>query len=94
MTNSRPRCERPGTLAEEIGLLRELLRQMQERVEDEQPLKELIALAESLGRTTTRIAALLRAERSLGEGPAVDALLGQLVARLQPEQGQEVEQDD
>ena len=54
MTNSRPRRAQPGALAEEIGLLRDLLRQMQERVDDEQPLKELLSLADSLGRTTTR----------------------------------------
>jgi hypothetical protein len=45
MTNSRPRRAQPGALAEEIGLLRDLLVQMQERVDDEQPLKELLSLA-------------------------------------------------
>ena len=73
MTNLRPRRAQPGggqpgALAEEIGLLRDLLRQMQERVDDEQPLKELLSLADSLGRTTTRIAALLRAEEPVSIG--------------------------
>ena len=93
MTNSRPRRAQPGALAEEIGLLRDLLVQMQERVEDEQPLKELLSLADSLGRTTTRIAALLKAERGLGDAPAVDVLLGELVARLQKDDGEEAGRD-
>lgn len=101
MSGDKPRRQarpgNPGALAEEICLLRDLLRQLQERMEDDPPMKELLSLAEGLGRTTTRLATLLRVEQALNEvqseAPAVDELLGRLVLRAQQERQKEAEKN-
>ena len=101
MTGAKPRPGRGDgerrTLTAEIRLLRDLLQQVQSEVNGGESLKELLAVVDSLGRTSTRIAALLKADQALSvleeEQQTADRALQDLVERLRAERQEEGRKD-
>jgi nucleotide-binding universal stress UspA family protein len=101
MAGAKPRTGRESgerrTLSAEIRLLRDLLQQVQSEVNGGESLKELLAVVDSLGRTSTRIAALLKADQALSvleeEQQTADRALQDLVERLRAERQEEGRKD-
>ena len=84
------RREPPRSLAAEISLLRELLKQVRENLDAADTLKESLAVADSLGKLCARIAGLLRAEQTLADSQAgpynASHVLAKLVEKVKKEE--------
>ena len=89
----KPSPPQARSLAEEIDLLRSLLISVREQMDCADTLKETLAVADSLGKLSARIAALLRADQGLAvkEQGAYNAnhVLQELVEKLKLEEEEE-----
>lgn len=77
--------EDDGLLSAEIRSLRALIRRVEKTAEGEQKLDVLLNVLEMHGRACTRLAGMLKAERSLGEGDNLDAALKEAIAIVKGE---------
>lgn len=68
---TRKKSSSPPHLGGEVKLLRTVMRQLVDRMEDELPFKDLVRALDILSIASTRLATLLKTEKSLE--PAQDA---------------------
>ncbi len=78
-----------GILGSEIRSLRGLIRRVEAQARDNQPLASLLNVLEMHSRACTRLAALLKAERTLGTGDELHEALMEALQRVRRELGLE-----
>jgi hypothetical protein len=78
-----------GILGGEIRSLRGLIRRVEAQAKEDQTLASLLNVLEMHSRACTRLAALLKAERSLGTGDELHEALMEALQRVRRELGLE-----
>jgi hypothetical protein len=78
-----------GILGGEIRSLRSLIRRVETQAKEDQTLASLLNVLEMHSRACTRLAALLKAERSLGTGDELHEALMEALQRVRRELGLE-----
>jgi len=77
----------PRDLAEEINMLRGLIRQVIELADEERSFGELLSILEVVGKSSYRLATLLKVNRELGNGEGLMEVLNQAVSETMQELG-------
>jgi hypothetical protein len=76
-----------GILGSEIRSLRSLIRRVETQSEEDQTLASLLNVLEMHSRACTRLATLLKAERTLGSGDELHEALMEALQRVRRELG-------
>jgi hypothetical protein len=71
-----------GSLQEEIVMLRTFMRLIENMVDEGKPLGELLRMLDTLGRSSTRLAGLLRAQRELSEDKGFGTVFNQAISEV------------
>jgi hypothetical protein len=86
---ARPAVQASSGLNEEIGILRDITRRVVMLAGEGSELPDLMNLLDTVGKASTRLATLLKAQRALGaaEGLAasIDEALAQVIRELKDE---------
>ena len=72
----------PVGLDEEIGILRDIIRRVVVQGGAGLELAELMGMLDTVGKASTRLATLLKAQRALGEGEGLAASIDQALAQV------------
>jgi hypothetical protein len=76
-----------GSLQEEINMLRTLMRLVENLADEGKPVGELLKMLDILGKSSTRLASLLRAQRELCEENEFGSVFNQALAEVIKELG-------
>lgn len=76
-----------GSLQEEINMLRTLMRLVETLANEGKPVGELLKLLDILGKSSTRLASLLRAQRELCEEKEFGSVFNQALSEVIKELG-------
>jgi hypothetical protein len=82
-----PGAAEAGALHEEIAMLRTFIRMIENLADDGKPLGELLKILDMLGKSSTRLASLLRAQRALCEEKEFGAVFNQALSDVIRELG-------
>lgn len=79
----------PADLEAEIEMLRGLMRQVDAAARGDKPLSELLHVLDMIGKSGTRLATLLKAQRDLAESPDIATAINDALAEVIRDLGEE-----